>query len=249
MHFLLSCKKKLYEEYDMLNVLIMVHNKISETVLRGVFSNNDLFKVVIVPYKNYLATEEFHNKTYSETKEFHIPLMLAAIDANNLKPKNFDYILVESNYSAPSYTTINEELLSYIVNNFLQAKVIAYSGTTESLINALNFNPLIFVLPKDLTFATAVPASLAARIVKISDLKSAGSEARRNSCPFRVELTESTQQDMENLVRFRSNSMPPPVTPLFHMQSQSVPAAQPGPSNASTDTSPDYYKSTSFSPQ
>lgn len=210
----------------MLNVIIMVHNQFSEMLLRGVFSNKEVFNVIVIPYKTYL-----------EPQQYHIIALQNAIMKNDLQSENVNYVVVESNYSVPASTNINESLLGYMVDNFTQAKVIAYSGTTDSLIKALQFREQIYVLPKDLTFAAEIAntqltsltsAEITSRIVKMADLRTPGNEVRRNSCPFRLELTADDEQDLDNLFRLRSNSSPPPlqrttslpspVTPLFSMQ-------------------------------
>lgn len=229
----------------MLNVLIMVHNQFSEMLLRGVFSNQGLFKVIVVPWQ-----------TYKQSKEVHIDFLNNIISKNDLSPDRFDYVIVETNYSAPASTDINEELLRHFVDNFSQAKIIGYSGTTDSLIKALHFNPKILVLPKDMTFANEIASTpsltlsgedISARTVKMSELRSPGNEVRRNSCPIRIELTAETQQDMDNLVRLRSNSLPQPVTPLFHSQTNHGPTFQQDPSRM-LESATHTYKNT-FTPQ
>ncbi len=224
----------------MLNVLIMVHNKFSQMLLRSVFANTNLFKVVIIPWE-----------ANGGSKDSHIPLLQEVITQNGLLPEDFHYAIVETNYSAPASTDINEILLRYFVNNFSQGKIIGYSGTSESLIKALNFDPLIFVLPKDSSFVTEVaisnlisltPDEIATRIIKIADLKAQG--LRRNSCPFRVEGIPESQEDMDSSIfRLRSNSMPPPVTPLFNLQAQQHPV-QPQPASTTHGDAPGYQYTT-----
>lgn len=115
----------------------MVHNAFTEHLLHGLFSRIPNIQVIRVPSTT-------SSKSFQEQTE--------AIKENILESgftkDDINFFIVESNYGKPADEGINEKLLDFVLNQFSNAKIIAYSGTTSSLANALIYSPTIYVMDK-----------------------------------------------------------------------------------------------------
>lgn len=114
-------------------LLVMVHTPFSEIVLGGCFGKIPDVQVVKVPYlKDVSPLQTLSN---------------SPIDYNQI-----EYVLVEANYGAPASPEVNTELLNFFLANCPRARIIAYSGTTECLAQALRLSERIWVMDKNNNF-------------------------------------------------------------------------------------------------
>jgi hypothetical protein len=121
----------------MINIVLMVHHAFTEHLLNGLFSRIPNIQVIRIP-------SQTSSKSFTEQTE--------AIQENILKSSlstdDINFFIVESNYGKPADEGINTELLDFVLSQFPHARVIAYSGTTSSLANALIYNPAICAMDK-----------------------------------------------------------------------------------------------------
>jgi hypothetical protein len=115
----------------------MVHNAFTEHLLYGLFSRIPNIQVIRVPSST-------SSKSFTEQTD----AIQENIQESGLKNDDINFFIVESNYGKPADEGINKGLLDFVLNQFSNAKTIAYSGTTPSLANALIYNPTIFVMDK-----------------------------------------------------------------------------------------------------
>src|SRR5690606_35293833 len=75
------------------------------------------------------------------------------LSKEGVTPNEIKMVVAESNYGIPGSSNANEALFIHLLNDFSQAKLIAYSSTPESFVNAC-------ALHKDITPITKGAFSL-----------------------------------------------------------------------------------------
>lgn len=122
------------------NIIIIVHNDFSEKLLKGALSHINGVKINLITPKMQSPAKILENPVSS---------IIETIKDQALITSQISMVIVESNYGQPASSEINSALLVELKIQFPKAKLIAYSGTSASLVKALEFDETIEVLPKD----------------------------------------------------------------------------------------------------
>jgi hypothetical protein len=122
------------------NIILMVHNDFSEKLLKGALAHIQGVKINVITPKMQRAAKILENPVLN---------ILETIKDQALINSQISMVIVESNYGHPASSDINSSLLKELKIQFPKAKLIAYSGTSASLVKALEFDQTLAVLPKD----------------------------------------------------------------------------------------------------
>jgi hypothetical protein len=120
------------------NIVIMVHNAMSEMLLNGTFSRIPNAQVINIP-----------TNLSSRSLEQQIEFLKITLKEKGLTYADIDFFLVESNYGTPASKEINIPLFNFVLDAFINARIIAYSNTTLSLVNAMTLHAKIHVMNSD----------------------------------------------------------------------------------------------------
>lgn len=195
----------------MIDFLISVHSETSEKMLRAVFLRIPHMRIITFGFQHAFQQPPEQVKALQEF-----------VRANNINPSSIRYICVESNYGKPNEDWLNELLFNYLLANFSNAKIIAYSSTTGSLAKALAHNNAISILGKGqevldelkAPYGQELPSELSERIFSTAQLREYLTQ-HQQSPPKRTRALSDLDISVEaTLFRTRSPSLP--LVPQFN---------------------------------
>ena len=127
----------------MYHVLLLLHDSMSITIMKSVLQKSENAYIHVFPKPD--SSKPLEGGFKEAVSSF--------LSTEVLTPNQINMVVAESNYGMPGSTKANEALFTYLLTDFSQAKLIAYSSTSESLLNAC-------ALHKDITPMTKGAFSL-----------------------------------------------------------------------------------------
>jgi len=204
----------------------MVHSEFSEKLLQMVLLRIPFTQVITVP-----------NQLSIKTPETYLTALHALVQQSSISNDKVNYICVESNYGQSASEEINTALIDNLLLHFNNARILAFGGTTASLVKALAYRPSISVIGKgpnvlaEITIycGRELQESEIKRIFTISQFRDSlsleGSEFTRSR-------SMSSPEEMSDYIDSHNRSASLPITPLFCASAAASASAYPSESVA-----------------